>query len=196
MLSYCSAFWCIEPWFSRMQRKLEKYICVLLSFIEFYLKIFFRSSIFNICYLIPWCFFLTKTETFSPCTSFEKILFSIFLLLPFCDWFNWSHLHKSNHKRNSGKSVQSTRPDAAAVAAAADISIFTYIFTYTSTFCGGVMVKALDCGIVVRKFELQSSYYVHFQTNTLGKGMDPLIPPAIGWIVPLLSFWKDGFGIK
>ena len=42
----------------------------------------------------------------------------------------------------------------------------------------GVMFKAMDCGIVVRKFELQSRYYVHFQANTLGKRMNPL--PAIG----------------
>ena len=29
-----------------------------------------------------------------------------------------------------------------------------------------VMVKALDWGIVVREFELQSRYYVHFRTNS------------------------------
>ena len=40
---------------------------------------------------------------------------------------------------------------------------------------GSVMVKALDCEIVVREFELQSRYYSHFRTNTLGKGMNPLI---------------------
>ena len=40
----------------------------------------------------------------------------------------------------------------------------------------GVMVKAMDCGIVVREFVLQSRYYVHFRENTLGKGMNPLIP--------------------
>ena len=44
----------------------------------------------------------------------------------------------------------------------------------------GVMVKAMDCGIVVREFVLQSRYYVHFRTNTLGKGMDPPILPAMG----------------
>ena len=45
----------------------------------------------------------------------------------------------------------------------------------------GVMVKAMNCGIVVREFVLQSCYYVHFQANTLGKGMNPLIlPPAMG----------------
>ena len=36
------------------------------------------------------------------------------------------------------------------------------------------MVKALDYGIVVSEFELQLRYYVHFRTNTLGKGMNPL----------------------
>ena len=41
------------------------------------------------------------------------------------------------------------------------------------------MVKAMDYGIVAGKFELQSHYYVHFQTNTIGKGMSPLILPAM-----------------
>ena len=44
----------------------------------------------------------------------------------------------------------------------------------------GVMVKAMNCGIVVREFVLQSRYYVHFRANTLGKGMNPFIlPPAM-----------------
>ena len=42
----------------------------------------------------------------------------------------------------------------------------------------GVTVKAMDCRIVVREFELQSRYHVHFRANTLGKGMNPLILPA------------------
>ena len=44
----------------------------------------------------------------------------------------------------------------------------------------GVMVKVMDCRIVVSEFVLQSRYYVHFQANTLGKGMNPLILPVIG----------------
>ena len=44
----------------------------------------------------------------------------------------------------------------------------------------GVMVKVLDCGIIVNEFKLQSRYNVHFQKNTLGKGMNPLILPAMG----------------
>ena len=49
----------------------------------------------------------------------------------------------------------------------------------------GVMVKALDCGFVVREFELQSCYYLHFRTNTLRKGMNALILPSMGLILPL-----------
>ena len=45
----------------------------------------------------------------------------------------------------------------------------------------GVMVKAMNCGIVVREFVLQSRYYVHFRANTPGKGMNPhILPPAMG----------------
>ena len=36
----------------------------------------------------------------------------------------------------------------------------------------------------------------NFQTNTLGKGMKYLIPPAIDSIVLVLFFYKNGFGIK
>ena len=58
-----------------------------------------------------------------------------------------------------------------------------YILEQTGLFRGclcGVMVKAMDCGIVVSEFVLQSRYYVYFLTNTLGKGMNPLILPAMG----------------
>ena len=58
------------------------------------------------------------------------------------------------------------------------------------------MVKAMDCGIVVREFELQSHFYVHFRTNTLGKGMNPLILQAMAEIASLLFFLKGDFGIK
>ena len=44
----------------------------------------------------------------------------------------------------------------------------------------GVMVKTIDCGIVVREFVLQSRYYVHFRANTFGRDMNPLILPAMG----------------
>ena len=60
-----------------------------------------------------------------------------------------------------------------------NIHIFKRFF-----FRGGgprdVMVKAMDCGIVVSEFVFQSRYYVHFRANTFGKGMNPLILPAMG----------------
>ena len=39
----------------------------------------------------------------------------------------------------------------------------------------GVVVNVQDCDIVVSEFELNSHYYVHFRTNTLGKGMNPFV---------------------
>ena len=44
----------------------------------------------------------------------------------------------------------------------------------------GLMVKAMDCGIVVSEFVLQSRYYFHFRANILVKGLSPLILPAMG----------------
>ena len=44
----------------------------------------------------------------------------------------------------------------------------------------GVRVIAIDCGNVVSEFIFQSRYYVHIRANTLGKGMDPFILPAMG----------------
>ena len=43
-----------------------------------------------------------------------------------------------------------------------------------------VMVKVLDCGILVSEFEITARYYVHFRTNTFGKGINHLILPAMG----------------
>ena len=59
------------------------------------------------------------------------------------------------------------------------------------------MAKVLDCGLEVNEFELQSHFYVHVRINTLGKGMNPLIPvPVMGSIISLQFFYMDGFGIK
>ena len=38
------------------------------------------------------------------------------------------------------------------------------------------MTKVLDCDILVNKCEHQESYYLYSRTNTLAKGMKPLIP--------------------
>ena len=62
--------------------------------------------------------------------------------------------------------------------------LITHVEQKHKMYWGGcprdVMVKAMDCGIVVSEFVLQSRYYVHFRANTLGKGMNPLILPAMG----------------
>ena len=66
---------------------------------------------------------------------------------------------------------------------------YSVFFNNTSTYLSakvfvgyprGVMVKAMDFGIVVCEFKFQSRYYVDFQANTLGKGMNPLFLPAMG----------------
>ena len=62
-----------------------------------------------------------------------------------------------------------------------NLDLSRFIFKNRTHQTRGVMVKAMNCGIVVREFVLQSLYYVHFRANTLGKGMNPLIlPPAMG----------------
>ena len=58
------------------------------------------------------------------------------------------------------------------------------------------MTEVLNCSLEVNEFKLQSRYYVHFLTNTLGKDMNPFISQTIGWVVLLLFFNKDVFGIK
>ena len=66
------------------------------------------------------------------------------------------------------------------------VSIYVYIW---SSWNGsprpggsphGIMVKMLDCSLNVKEFVLQSHSYIHFQTNTLGKGMNPLYPSSYG----------------
>ena len=56
------------------------------------------------------------------------------------------------------------------------INVHTHTYAHIHWGCpSGVMVKEMDCGIVVSEFEVQSRYYIHFRTNALGKGMNPLI---------------------
>ena len=58
------------------------------------------------------------------------------------------------------------------------------------------MANELDYFIEESEFKLQSCNYIHFRIITLGKGMNPLSPPVMCWIVLLLFVYKDGFGIK
>ena len=56
---------------------------------------------------------------------------------------------------------------------------FEEYFVFPGGFPRGIMVKAMECGIVVSEFEVTSRYYSNFWTNTIGKGMNPLILPAM-----------------
>ena len=64
--------------------------------------------------------------------------------------------------------------------------MYTFINEHISILWVGIlhniMAKMLDCGLEVREFELQPSYYIHFRTNTLRKRWNPLIypPPSSG----------------
>ena len=44
----------------------------------------------------------------------------------------------------------------------------------------GVMVKAMDCGIVVREFILQSRYYIRFSGKYPWERYEPPYPPSYG----------------
>ena len=60
----------------------------------------------------------------------------------------------------------------------------------------GIMVKAMDCGIVVSKFVLQSRYYVHLQANTLGKVWTPLSSQQ--WVIQYhyCSSWRIALALN
>ena len=51
----------------------------------------------------------------------------------------------------------------------------------------GVVVNELYCDIVECEFELQSRYYVHYHTNTLGNGTTP--PPVMGYCSITVLGW-------
>ena len=58
---------------------------------------------------------------------------------------------------------------------------------------GDVVADVLDCDNVIRRFELQSLYYVHFRVNNLWDMQEHPYLPRSGWIVPLKVFYKNDF---
>ena len=52
------------------------------------------------------------------------------------------------------------------------LSIYLSIYPFISLYRNprSVVAELLDCSLKVREFKLQLRYYVHFQTDTLGKG--------------------------
>ena len=59
----------------------------------------------------------------------------------------------------------------------------------------GFVANLLANDIIASEFEFKSRYYDLFQINSTGKGMNSFLPTATDWIVSLLVFNKDGFGI-
>ena len=59
---------------------------------------------------------------------------------------------------------------------------YTYsVYTHFIRGCPrGVMVKAMDCGIVVHEFVLLSRYYVHFRLNKPWERYESPYPPSYG----------------
>ena len=85
-----------------------------------------------------------------------------------------------NHKWTSSSAVTNKHSLNSGMSCL-QLTTIKYYKQFISLRCPrGVMVKAMDYGIVVSEFELHSRYYVHFLTNTLGKGMNPLLPPSYG----------------
>ena len=65
---------------------------------------------------------------------------------------------------------------------------------YESVNSRGVGLNVVDCDSGVSEFELQSPWYVHFRTNTLEKGMNPLIHPSYGLNSPTTVLLPKWFG--
>ena len=59
-----------------------------------------------------------------------------------------------------------------------------------------VVVKMLNCVIVVSELRFQALFNIHLGINIFEKGMKPLIFPKMGIIEPLVVFYKDGSGIR
>ena len=55
---------------------------------------------------------------------------------------------------------------------------FLYPVRWGSTW--RLMVNVLDNDVKICEFKLQLNYYVHFWTNTVGKGMNPSYPLSYG----------------
>ena len=56
---------------------------------------------------------------------------------------------------------------------------FWFLITKKFFWCGACIVFNEE-PFTYGEFILQSRYYIHFQANTHGKGMNPLILPAMG----------------
>ena len=58
--------------------------------------------------------------------------------------------------------------------------IYYHPYHYYYYYFSHLRIKAMDCWIAGSEFELQSRYYVHFRSHTLGKGIKPPYAPSYG----------------
>ena len=59
------------------------------------------------------------------------------------------------------------------------LHVYGYLICERECPCS-VMIKELDCGIVVSEIEIQSRYIIHFWSNTFGERHEPSYPPSYG----------------
>ena len=101
------------------------------------------------------------------------------------EWLLWMKI-KHYHRKNTMTHTQNTCPNCFTVRSGKKRLVLLKLVLWPQSSKNqrggggprGVMVKAMDCGIVVREFVLQSRYTIHFRANTLGKGMKPPYPPS------------------
>ena len=62
------------------------------------------------------------------------------------------------------------------------VFLLTRIYSFLYVYIHTVVTNVLNCDMVVRKFEPQSCYYVHFRTNKFGRGMNLLSPHPQIWV--------------
>ena len=127
---------------------------------------FFSSSIFSSCsvYKLDLCRTLSRLKQFY--FLFRKIIYTFFIK-------KWAQgLICFEGRGKGGKTVLFN-------GFSRELYLVPIIFIHFWGCPHGVMVKAMVCRIVVREFVLQSCSYVHFWANNLGKGMNPLILPAM-----------------
>ena len=117
-----------------------------------------------------WCLNSKFSFLFSFfCFQFQALVFSSikqFSFLFFSFLFFFLLLQTSSVKyagRESKKHIFGWRGQTIAT------NILNKTYLCACRRCPGVMVKAMDCEILVSEFVLQSRYYVHFRTNTLGR---------------------------
>ena len=60
----------------------------------------------------------------------------------------------------------------------------------------GLLAKMLNTDILVRDFEFHLRSNVHLRTNAADKGVNLLIPPAVGEIEPHLFPYNERLGTK